>query len=129
MKNLDTYLSLLKGLTSSAESAAVLESVAQCGGKKDLCQLVGDYLLERNVFGYWHESSNTSCLPTPGLFALFATARCRCALTVASKITVRNMLPAATEMPGATYEVEPIRKRSKITSQLRYPPTNWRLSC
>ena len=46
MKNLDTYLSLLKGLTSSAESAAVLESVAQCGGKKDLCQLVGDYLLE-----------------------------------------------------------------------------------
>lgn len=46
MKNLDTYLSLLKSLTPSAEGAAVLESVAQCGGKKDLCQLVGDYLLE-----------------------------------------------------------------------------------
>lgn len=46
MKNLDTFLSLLKGLTSSAEGAAVLESVAQCGGKKDLCQLVGDYLLD-----------------------------------------------------------------------------------
>lgn len=46
MKNLDAYLPLLNRLLLSVEGAAVLESVAQCRGKKELCQLVGDYLLE-----------------------------------------------------------------------------------
>lgn len=46
MKSLDAYLPLLNRLLLSVEGVAVLESVAQCGGKKDLCQLVSDYLLE-----------------------------------------------------------------------------------